>query len=99
MNGTDLFVCLATATLLSLAGCGQENASDALTSAPDNDDLLRAIIDRQALIGDPGAVSDLPMIDDPVAQLGMQLFFTKALGGDTDVACVSCHHPLLGGGD
>jgi cytochrome c peroxidase len=29
----------------------------------------------------------------------MKLFFSKALGGDTDTACVSCHHPALGGGD
>jgi cytochrome c peroxidase len=29
----------------------------------------------------------------------MKLFFTKALGGDFDAACVSCHHPSLGGGD
>ena len=29
----------------------------------------------------------------------MKLFFTKALGGDKDSACVTCHHPLLGGGD
>ncbi|HBC20167.1 MAG TPA: cytochrome-c peroxidase, partial [Alcanivorax sp.] len=30
---------------------------------------------------------------------GMQLFFSKGLGGDLDSACVSCHHPMLGGGD
>jgi cytochrome c peroxidase len=29
----------------------------------------------------------------------MKLFFTKGLGGDKDSACVSCHHPALGGGD
>ena len=39
------------------------------------------------------------MIEDLLAQLGKKLFFTKALGGDKDTACVSCHHPMLGGGD
>jgi cytochrome c peroxidase len=31
--------------------------------------------------------------------LGRKLFFSKSLGGDRDSACVSCHHPVLGGGD
>ncbi|MDB4224735.1 hypothetical protein N9850_13265, partial [Granulosicoccus sp.] len=26
-------------------------------------------------------------------------FFTTGLGGDLEVACVTCHHPNLGGGD
>ena len=29
----------------------------------------------------------------------MELFFSKALSGNFDVACASCHHPLLAGGD
>lgn len=29
----------------------------------------------------------------------MKLFFTKTLGVAGDTACVTCHHPLLGGGD
>ena len=29
----------------------------------------------------------------------MKLFFSKALGGNNDTACASCHHPMLGGGD
>jgi len=33
------------------------------------------------------------------AQLDMKLFYTKSLGGDKDSACVTCHHPMLGGGD
>ena len=60
---------------------------------------LRGTIAHQKLTGDPSQGRDLPGINDPLAQLGKQLFFTKALGGDKDAACVSCHHPLLGGGD
>jgi len=42
---------------------------------------------------------NLPRIDDPITQLGKKLFFAKNLGGEQSVACVSCHHPVLGGGD
>jgi cytochrome c peroxidase len=60
---------------------------------------LRGIIAQAKLTGDPSLGRDLPSINDPLAQLGKKLFFTKALGGDKDAACVSCHDPLLGGGD
>lgn len=63
------------------------------------DQELRAVVARLQLTGDPSQGRDLPTIDEPLAQLGMKLFFSKSLGGDQDAACVSCHHPLLGGGD
>ena len=42
---------------------------------------------------------DLPDISEAIPQLGKKLFFTKGLGGDFDSACVTCHHPALGGAD
>ena len=60
---------------------------------------LFSLIDEQGLTGDPSVGRDLPSIEDPLAQLGKRLFFTQALGGEFDSACVSCHHPVLGGGD
>ncbi len=60
---------------------------------------LRTIINARNLTGDPSLGRDLPDITDPIAQLGMNLFFTQALSGTGDAACVSCHHPLLGGDD
>jgi cytochrome c peroxidase len=63
------------------------------------DGSLRALIVAERLTGDPSQGRDLPHIDEPLAQLGKQLFFSKALPGDRDTACASCHHPLLGGGD
>ena len=63
------------------------------------DDELRALIAEHNLTGDPSTGRNIPSIADPLAQLGMQLFFTKSLGGEFDSACVSCHHPALGGGD
>ena len=86
-------VALAVA-LGSAAGCAAGGIDDASVDAS-----LRARIGALGLTGDPSAGLDLPSVDDPRAQLGKLLFYSKALGGDMDAACASCHHPLLGGGD
>ena len=78
---------------LTLAACAAPRTASPL------DDALRQVIITRGLTGDPNLGRDLPAVDDPLAQLGKQLFFTKALSGDMDVACASCHHPLLAGGD
>ena len=57
------------------------------------------IVVTQGLSGDASQGRDLPDIEEPLSQLGMKLFFSKALGGDQDSACVTCHHPFLAGGD
>ena len=80
---------------LTLAACNNGDDDD----GPSLDTRLRTEINAQGLTGDPGALGNLPSIDDPIPALGRVLFFTKGLGGDEDSACVSCHHPLLGGGD
>lgn len=75
-----------------LAGC-----NDSPSSA---DDLaLKTMIEHHQLIGNPVADEALPHITHKTAQLGRDLFFSKALSGSRDVACVACHHPMLGGGD
>ena len=62
------------------------------------DIALSEVVTQQGLTGNPVRIPP-PNINDPKAQLGMLLFFNKALSGNLDVACASCHHPLLGGGD
>ncbi|SEH09059.1 cytochrome-c peroxidase [Candidatus Venteria ishoeyi] len=62
------------------------------------DQQLMVLIQEHELSGDPRK-QIFPSIESPLAQLGRDLFFSKALGGDVDVACVSCHHPMLGGAD
>lgn len=57
------------------------------------------MITANSLVGDPTTGRTLPSINDPLAQLGKLLFFSKSLSGDLDTACASCHHPALGGGD
>lgn len=63
------------------------------------DETLYGLIDDEGLTGQPAAGRNLPDIDSPMAQLGKLLFFSKNLGGEQDAACVSCHHPALGGTD
>ncbi len=60
--------------------------------------MLERIIKSNHLTGDPMLGRNAPDIESPKAQLGMDLFFSKTLGGDSDSACVTCHHPALGGG-
>ena len=78
--------------LSAAAACGSDPGSE-------TDQAIRRLIQANGLTGDPAAGLDLPSVDDPLAVLGRKLFFSKSLGGDQDSACVSCHHPVLGGGD
>lgn len=65
----------------------------------DIEQQLQTIITQQNIQSvDTTNLNVLPVNDEKV-QLGKKLFFTKNLGGEQSVACVSCHHPLLGGGD
>ncbi|MFT5813944.1 MAG: cytochrome c peroxidase [Psychroserpens sp.] len=87
-----------------LAGCNDKEPKLVLIPPPAPvastlDADVKAIIVTQNLTGDPSTGRALPDIEEPKAQLGMKLFFTKSLGGDLDAACVTCHHPMLGGGD
>ncbi len=63
------------------------------------DQKLKSLTTQLKLTGTPKTTSLLPSIKSPLAQLGMKLFYSKALSGEYNTACVSCHHPMLGGGD
>ena len=63
------------------------------------DTELLALIAEENLSAEPEAGRTIPSINDPLPQLGRELFFTQLLGGEFDAACVSCHHPVLGGAD
>lgn len=95
------------ALLFTLAGCGGGGGGDNGGGGGGGggpvpvtlDDQVRAMINAKGLSGNPAAGRTLPSINDPLAQLGKLLFFSKSLSGDLDTACASCHHPALGGGD
>lgn len=93
--GRALILCLC----LLVAGCGGDDSSTPTAESTTLDHALRAEIERHQLTGDPSHGRELPSINEPKAQLGMQLFYSQALSGDMDTACVTCHHPMLGGGD
>lgn len=79
--------------ILSATGAAQQANKDSI----DHD--IRQLIKAHKLTGNPAAGLDIPSIDSAKAQLGMKLFYTRSLGGDETTACVTCHHPVLGGGD
>jgi cytochrome c peroxidase len=91
--------------VLTLTSCGDGSYSPssipgAPATIPDPLDIeLTSIIADLNLSGDPSIGRNLPLITDPIPSLGRLLFFSKNLGGEFDSACVSCHHPVLGGGD
>lgn len=74
-------------------------AASVVSSATSIDMQLRELIIRNQLSGSPLLKKSVSRIDSSLAQLGKRLFFSIQLSGQSDTACVSCHHPLLGGGD
>ncbi len=93
---------IALATSLSLSGCLSNDHSGGGGGGSNNNPLdikLNTIIANLSLTGNPMTGRSVPDISSKNAQLGMRLFFSKSLGGDRDSACVTCHHPALGGGD
>ncbi|MES2917224.1 MAG: FG-GAP-like repeat-containing protein [Pseudomonadota bacterium] len=82
--------------LLALSGCGESDTPVAAIPAVDLDDALASTVDPAALRLE---TAGLPAVDDPLVQLGRSLFFSRTLSGTGDVACASCHHPYLAGGD
>jgi len=87
-------VVVVSIPLFLLSACNDNDSN--VTVA---DVTLSAKIAELSLTGDPTTNRSLPLISSDKAQLGMKLFYTKGLGGDKDSACVTCHHPTLGGGD
>ncbi len=83
----------------SSADAASAESTDTTVALTEQDIALQTLISDLGLTDDPSENRDLPSIDDPLPQLGKILFFSKSLGGEFDSACVSCHHPALGGAD
>lgn len=89
---------ITLAGILALTACAEQGTGDTVAETALDATLQQAIAEHN-LRTDPTAGRNLPQITDPLPQLGKELFFSKALGGGFDAACVSCHHPALGGAD
>ena len=99
---------IGSVALFALSACSSNTATndskESVESDTDGqtvtvDTNLKQIISDRSLTGNPMTGRTIPDISSNEAQLGMRLFYSKALGGDWDSACASCHHPTLGGGD
>ena len=82
------------------AGCkGGGDTNPKPNPEPTTDKKIAGLILQKGLTATPMAGKTIPTSNEPIVSLGKRLFFSKSLSGDRDTACVSCHHPLLGGGD
>jgi cytochrome c peroxidase len=63
------------------------------------DAQLSIIIEQLGLAQSPLVSSGAPEASGELFELGKELFFSRSLSKEFDVACASCHHPLLAGGD
>jgi cytochrome c peroxidase len=104
------FICLSTFVCGSLLAEGNVpsasniNKSGTVLLDSELDDIklnkaLDTIILRNNLLQQLQSVPQGSSIYGPKFELGKQLFFSKSLSKGKDVACASCHHPMLGGGD
>ena len=71
----------------------------AQSTQQNTDEQLSALVKRYQLAERPLDTASVPEANGAVFELGRELFFSKALSRDLDVACASCHHPFLGGTD
>jgi len=92
---------------LGLAGCLSDEVSNPRKTTPapivpveNRTELkLQVLLREQNILPVDVSLLNLPSIDQSLPQLGKLLFYTKNLGAEQSTACVSCHHPNLGGGD
>ena len=89
----------APTSLLAVVSQAPRLRQAPISSAAQLNAAVRALAGKFQLKGKAAFEPDWPAPDSATALLGRELFFSKALSGDQDVACVSCHHPLLAGGD
>ncbi len=94
-TGTQTF----TVDLARLVGPLNGYACSDMPPGSATDTALRLLMAQNGVNGNARAGRNLPAVDDPLPQLGRLLFFSKALSAGNDVACATCHHPTLGGGD
>ena len=83
-----------TALWMTLGVCASPGAL-----ASSSDAMLRELAASVGVTGELGKASKALPPNSPTVRLGAELFFSRSLSLGRDVACASCHHPLLGGAD
>lgn len=90
-------------TVLNLTACFDVNLQSPDNSEQHRNQLKNQLTEQLTSYSQEQLIANTQHIDQSrnleLENLGMELFFSKALSGNFDVACASCHHPLLSGGD
>lgn len=76
-------------------GSTDDGSTTSDSNVPSLDEQLRDLLASQGV--EP--VIPPPAPDPAMVALGQQLFFDKELSGRRNIACSTCHHPLLGSAD
>ncbi len=100
---------LLPVVLIPLSCGGDDNATDGAADGGDpvsetpasvEPAEIRALARQRGLTGAIAGSREQVVPDtDPLVKLGQLLFFSRSLSAAGDVACASCHHPHLAGGD
>ncbi len=92
----------ASAMLIGLFGCGEENATEPVV-APEVAKVRRnALADEVRQLTAGRGITPLgrpPVVRPALVRLGQALAFDKILSGNRDISCMTCHLATLGTGD
>lgn len=91
VGGVAILLTLVAVPLNQAAAEGKKKGRDAL------DEELRSALEAQDVYVPDSGLPDEPNVD--LILLGQALFFDHELSGNRDIACATCHHPLLATGD
>jgi cytochrome c peroxidase len=92
----------ASAMLIGLLGCGDENATEPAVPVELSKAGTNALAEevRQLTAGRGiTALSRPPHVRPALVQLGKALAFDQILSGNRDISCMTCHLPTLATGD
>lgn len=83
------------ASMALLGACSGDNATGSGPIAPGLDQELTALLAAEGV-----KPVEKPAAQDPaLVELGQSLFFERELSGRRNIACSTCHHPMLGSAD
>ena len=94
----------ASATLIGLFGCGEENATaPEAVAGPEMSKTEKDALAAEVRLLTAGrgitALGRPPMVRQALVKLGRDLAFDKILSGNRDISCMTCHLPSLATGD
>lgn len=97
-------VLAASATLIGLFGCGEDDATAPETgAAPEMSKSEKNALAAEVRVLTAGrgitALARPPQVRPALVRLGQALVFDKILSGNHDISCMTCHLPSLGTGD